>query len=178
MYNLMYPIGKFEVPDQITKEQIKEWIWTIEEYPTVILGKTKPLGDVEWKWQYRPNGWSITQVLHHLADSHMNSLMRFKLALTEDYPIIKPYHEGLWANLYDYDPMLNHVAFNLLESIHSKWFSILKQMDYEDFFNHGFYHPESKKNFNLAEALGLYDWHCRHHREHISQAISFEGRFW
>ncbi len=174
----MYPIGKFEMPDELTNDHIKDWKWKIEEFPTIILGKIKNLTESEWKYRYRPNGWNITQVLHHLVDSHMNALNRFKLALTEDHPKIKPYHEGLFANLPDYDPSINHLAFNMLEGIHAKWYKILSNMREEDFISKGYYHPENKKLYSLGEALGLYDWHCRHHREHISQAMSFEGRFW
>lgn len=177
MYNLMYPIGKYESPDVITKDHLKDWIWTIEEFPTVIWGKIKGLDKQQLSWAYRPNGWNITQVLHHLSDSHMNALIRFKLAMTEITPTIKPYHEGIWAELSDYDPKLNHVAFNLLEGVHSKWYTLLKSIPDEDFFTKGYYHPELKKSFSLAEALGLYDWHCRHHREHISQALVYEGVF-
>lgn len=178
LYNLMYPIGKYEVPVEITKDHLKDWKWMIEEFPTVIYGKLKGLTEVELKWAYRPNGWNIAQVVHHLSDSHMNALIRFKLALTEDMPTIKPYHEGLWANLSDYRTDNVHSAFNLLESIHGKWYSILKHMTEEEFHNKGYYHPELKQHFSLGAALGLYDWHCRHHREHISQALSYEGRFW
>lgn len=177
IYNLMYPIGKFEVPAVISKDHINEWKWTIEEFPTVIHGKIKNLTEAELKYRYRPNGWNITQVLHHLVDSHMNSLIRFKLAMTEDHPQIKPYHEGLWAKLPDYDPKLNMIAFNMLEGIHAKWYTLLSSLTEEDYTNKGFFHPETKELFSLGEALGMYDWHCRHHREHISQAISFEGRF-
>lgn len=173
----MYPIGKYEIPDTITKDHLKDWMWTIEEFPTVVLGKIKELGAKELKWKYRPHGWSITQVLHHVADSHMNAMIRFKLAKTEDLPQIKPYHEGLWAELPDYDASLNHMAFSLLEGVHAKWYKLIQSFTDEDWHDKGYYHPESKKKYSLAEALGLYDWHCRHHREHISQAIVYEGRF-
>ena len=178
LFNLMYPLGKYQAPTEITKDHLNDWMWTIEEFPTVLHGKLKGLTPQELNWVYRPKGWTIAQVVHHLADSHMNALIRFKLSLTEEQPTIKPYHEGLWARLSDYRTDNVHLAFNVLEGVHAKWYDLLKAMEPEDFIEKGYYHPELKDTFSLGKALGLYDWHCRHHREHISQALTYEGRFW
>lgn len=177
MYELMYPVGKFEVPNLISENHCNQWKQTIDECPTLVIDLTKSLDHQTLNWKYRPHGWTIAQVVHHLSDSHMNALIRFKLALTEDTPVIKPYLEGFWANLADYDIALMHYSLNILEAVHVKWVNILNSMDIHDFHKKSYYHPESQKNFTLGEALGLYDWHCKHHIAHIKQALQSEGKF-
>lgn len=99
--NLKYPIGKFQQPDIVEKEQIEDWIKIIDEFPKKLTAEVRDLEISDLQKQYRPDGWTIMQVVNHCADSHMNSMMRFKLALTEDTPTIKPYQENLWAELSD-----------------------------------------------------------------------------
>jgi hypothetical protein len=176
-YNLMYPIGKYESPSFIADSNIKTWINTIEETPTIVLNKVSNLSQKDLALIYRPHGWSIAQVVHHMCDSHANAFIRFKLALTEDTPTIKPYMEGLWADLADYDIKYLHHSLQMLEAIHAKWTILLKSMDIHDFHNKSYFHPESHKNWTLGDALGLYDWHTRHHTRHIQQAIDYQGSF-
>ena len=104
---LKYPIGEFKTPDNITKAHINTWISDIETYPNSIETETKTLTEAELNYNYRPNGWNIRQVVHHCADSHINSITRFKLALTEDAPTIRPYYEDRWATLADYEQNIN-----------------------------------------------------------------------
>lgn len=177
IYNLMYPIGKYEVPSFIGSNHINKWIQTIEETPIILRSLVEPLHTKQLHWQYRPNGWSIHEVVHHMSDSHTNALIRFKLALTEEVPTIKPYKEGLWAELADCKSEYIHHSLLLLEAIHAKFTIILKGMSTTDFHNKSYFHPESHKNFTLGEALGMYDWHCNHHIAHIRQAMEYEGLF-
>jgi hypothetical protein len=173
----MYPIGKFEAPDIIKKEHCDAWMQTIDECPTLVFELTDHLTLAQLEWRYRPNGWSIAQVVHHMTDSHMNAFIRFKLALTEEVPTIKPYHEGAWAEMVDYKSTDIHYSKSILEGLHARWYKVLKSMDIHDFHNRSYYHPESQKNYILGEVLGLYDWHCRHHIAHIKQALASEGNF-
>lgn len=177
MYALMYPIGKFEAPEFIREDHILKWVKTIEETPVILHDLISSLSVKDLGLHYRPNGWSISQVIHHLSDSHSNALIRFKLALTEDTPTIKPYKEGLWVELADSKPEYVHHSKLLIESVHAKWLLLLNHMDIHDYHNKSYFHPESHKNFTLGEVLGLYDWHCRHHLEHIKQALKFKGEF-
>ncbi len=177
MYELMYPIGKFEAPSFIGNHHIQKWIQTIEDTPMILRSLVEPLHAKQLHWHYRPNGWQIHQVVHHMSDSHTNALMRFKLALTEDVPTIKPYHEGLWVELEDCKADMIHHSLLLIEAIHAKFTLVLKGMTTTDFHNKSYFHPESHKNFTLGEALGLYDWHCNHHLAHIRQALEHEDRF-
>jgi hypothetical protein len=177
MYELMYPIGKYEVPSFIGSNHIEKWIDTIEETPTILRSLTESLHNKELSWQYRPHGWNIHQVVHHMSDSHTNALLRFKLALTEEVPTIKPYKEGLWVELADCKSEYLHHSLLLIEAVHAKFTLLLKSMSISDFHTKSYFHPESHKNFTLGEALGLYDWHCQHHTTHIKQALEFQGVF-
>ena len=174
--HLKYPIGKFAKPEKISEPQIKEWIKTIEELPEQLTELTKDLTNEQLHLLYRPNGWSIKQVVHHLADSHMNSLIRFKLALTEDNPTIKPYHEDRWAKLIDgIDNDLSGSLSNI-RGLHFKWVIVLRSLTKEE-LKREFIHPEHGKRFSLEETIGIYAWHSKHHLAHIEQALKFNGKF-
>ena len=177
LYHLMYPVGKFVSPEFVSENEIAQWTQTLEETPEIVREIIESLSPHDLLLQYRPHGWNIAQVVHHMCDSHTNALLRFKLALTEDTPTIKPYKESLWAQLSDYDANYIHYTLVMLEAVHAKLVILLKSMDIHDFHNKSYFHPESHKNFTLGEALGLYDWHCRHHLQHIKQAIAFNGNF-
>ncbi len=176
-YSMMYPIGKYEVPEFITESHINNWKTTIDETPIVIRNLTDGLQNNALNWHYRPHGWTIAQVVHHMCDSHANALIRFKLSLTEDTPTIKPYLEGAWAELGDYDVKYLHYSLMMLEAVHFKFSIILNNISLNDFHKKSYFHPESHKNFTLGEALGLYDWHSRHHTQHIRQAIDYKNNF-
>jgi hypothetical protein len=176
-YNLMYPLGKYEIPVFISDVHINNWKLTIDETPTILRNLIDHLTDSALNWKYRPHGWTIAQVVHHMCDSHTNALIRFKLSLTEDTPTIKPYLEGAWAELPDYQIQYLHHSLTMLESVHAKLLVILNHISIFDFHNKSYFHPESHKNYTLGEALGLYDWHCKHHLQHIRQAIEFKNSF-
>ena len=135
----------------------------------------KDLSPLELDYIYRPGGWTIKQVVHHCADSHMNSLIRFKLALTEDLPTIKPYFEERWAELADYHNPISD-SLIILQGVHNRWVTLLKSLDQEQ-LKRDFIHPEHQKRFTLKETMALYAWHCQHHLAHIEQALEFKNVF-
>lgn len=171
MKNLQYPIGKFERVDKASDEQRAEWIKQIEETPTELRSAVEGLSAEQLDTPYRPGGWTVRQVVHHLPDSHMNSYIRFKLALTEENPIIKPYMEDRWAQLNDYHVTPVEVSLTLLESLHQRWVTLLSSLQ-DTQFSLTFTNPESGA-LSLETALGLYAWHGRHH---IAQITSLRRR--
>ncbi len=174
--NLKYPIGKYTKLNEVSETQILEWIETIESLPQILSDITKDLTVEQLNWAYRPEGWTIKQVVHHCADSHINSLIRFKLTLTEDLPTIKPYFEDRWANLADdNDDDLIHTLI-LLKGLHAKWGILLRSLTKTD-LKREYIHPEYGKRFNLEETIGIYAWHCKHHVAHIKQALEYKGVF-
>lgn len=173
---LKYPIGKFVAPQPIERATVESWITEIASFPGRVEGLTAQLGVTELNWRYRPDGWTIKQVVHHCADSHMNSLMRFKLALTEETPFIRPYQEDKWAELADsLDDNIEH-TLSLIHGLHYRWVLLLKNLDDND-LDKQFVHPQHGKHFTLKETIGLYAWHGNHHLAHIRQALASDGKF-
>jgi uncharacterized damage-inducible protein DinB len=160
-----YPIGKFSFPDSTTPEQRREWIREIADAPARLRAAVAGLSEEQLDTPYRPGGWTVRQVVHHLPDSHMNSYVRLKLALTEDAPIIKPYDEALWANLPD-KHMPIETSLTLLEALHARWVRLLESMTAAD-FSRVFRHPELG-TIRLEQNLALYAWHGKHHVAHIT----------
>lgn len=175
LYNLRYPIGEFVKPSQITKEHLKDWISILQNFPNKIEDIIKDLGENELNYKYRPDGWTIKQVVHHCADSHINSIIRFKLAITEDTPTIRPYFEDRFAKLIDYSEPLETSIF-ILKGVHSKLGVLLKNLS-EDDLKREFIHPEHGKRFSLEETIGIYAWHSNHHFAQIEQALKYKGSF-
>lgn len=173
--SLRYPIGKLHVPKDPSREQISEWIEIIESFPQKVRELTENLSAEELHWKYRPEGWTIRQVVHHCADSHLNSIVRFKLTLTEDVPTIKPYLEDKWVELEDSKAPIS-ISLSLLEGLHARWAILLKSMSEAD-FKKKLFHPEQGRELSLTFMLGLYAWHCRHHLAHIEQALKYKGEF-
>ncbi len=173
---LRYPIGKFYKPDTIDSNQIKTWISNIENFPESVDKLVTNLSIEVLNYPYRPDGWNIKQVVHHCADSHMNAFIRFKLALTEDSPTIRPYFEDRWATLIDGNDNSISDSLILIKSLHAKWTKLLRHLTKED-LKRAYIHPGHGKRFPLEEALGMYAWHCNHHSTHISQALAFKNNF-
>lgn len=171
---LKYPIGVYEKPKVISKEILQLWINTIESFPEKLVSEVANLTNQQLDTPYRPDGWTIRQVVHHCADSHMNSLIRFKLALTEDKPSIKPYFEDRWAALPDSKIMPIEPALKMLSGIHERWCFLLKNLT-EEQFARLFIHPEHSATFRIDENIGLYAWHCMHHLAHITETKKREN---
>ncbi|MGE6257994.1 YfiT family bacillithiol transferase [Heyndrickxia sporothermodurans] len=167
MDNLQFPIGKFTAPTVYTNELRKEWIQILKETPKRLTEAIANLTPEQLNTPYRPNGWTVLQVVHHLADSHMNSFIRFKLALTENEPTIKPYKENLWANLDDSRNVPSDISLQLLEALHKRWVHLLESISEND-YKKMFLHPELNKKISLNETLALYAWHSQHHLAHIT----------
>lgn len=176
MTRLKYPVGKFLKPDVINGVQIAEWISVIEQFPDEVTQLVQNLTTEELNWRYRPEGWTIKQVVHHCCDSHMNSVFRFKLTLTENVPDIRPYYEDRWAELYDSHDNDISDALGLLRSLHGKWTKLLRSLD-ADQLKKQYRHPEHGRLFTLEETIGIYAWHCNHHKAHIKQALQAQGQF-
>ena len=172
---LQYPIGHFNTPETIDESQIQSWISDIEALPEDLRPIVERLSESQLDTPYRPGGWTIRQVVHHLPDSHMNGFIRLKWALTEDRPQIKPYFEDRWANLEDYSSVSVSVSLGLLEALHERWVGLLRSLGPEE-LDRGFIHPESGPT-KLAEHIGAYAWHGRHHLAHIETAVRREGWF-
>lgn len=163
-----YPIGQFEQPETISKDILSKWITTISTFPERLQNEVNHLTDEQLDTPYRPNGWTIRQVIHHCADSHMNSLIRLKLALTEDQPTVKPYFEERWAELADSKSMPIQPAIKMIEGIHERWSILLNSLT-EEQYGRTFIHPEHGKQFRVDENIGVYAWHCNHHLAHITE---------
>jgi len=174
--NLRYPIGVFIAPSRITQRQLEKWISEIEDFPFQISNLTHALTEEQLCWKYRENGWSIRQVVHHCADSHMNSFIRFKLCLTEDLPTIRPYFEDRWAVLEDAVDNQIGPSLELIKALHYKWVLLLRSLS-DSQFDRQFLHPESGRTFSLRETVGNYAWHGNHHLAHIRQALCNQKSF-
>ncbi|MFY0608640.1 MAG: putative metal-dependent hydrolase [Cyclobacteriaceae bacterium] len=174
--HLRYPIGEFLVPDNITAEHIANWISEIATFPQRLKDMLVSITSEQQGWKYRTGSWTITQLVHHCADSHLNSLMRFKLAITEDRPKIKPYDEVAWAELADDLETDLGYALLLLEGLHHKWVVLLNSLAPKD-LERTFAHPEHGTIFTLKETIGSYAWHCNHHLAHIKLALDSQGRY-
>ncbi|MEH7417964.1 bacillithiol transferase BstA [Neobacillus drentensis] len=169
MLDERYPIGKFDFNGEITNEVTSGWIKQIEELPGLLKEAVKGLNKEQLDTPYRAGGWTIQQVVHHLADSHMNAYIRFKLALTEDNPVIKPYEEGKWAELPDSKLSID-ISLELLEALHKRLVSLLLHLGLTD-IKKTFIHPESGE-VSVGRNIGMYAWHGRHHLAHITSLTS------
>jgi hypothetical protein len=165
---MKYPIGKFKMPDIVTSDIIEKFISVIESFPARLKAEVENLTDGQLDTPYRPDGWTIRQVVNHCADSHMNGLARHKLLLTEDKPVIKPYLENRWAELADSKSMPIEPALQILDGVHKRWTVLLKSLSQDD-LKRIYIHPEHGKEFQLEESIALYAWHCSHHLAHITE---------
>lgn len=165
MDDLKYPIGKFIPPTDFSKEALQLDMDTLSTFPDQLAGVIDLLGADRLEQKYRPEGWTARQVIHHVCDSHTHALIRFKWALSEDEPVIKPYREAEYARLYDYN-MPPEISLSMIRAVHQKLLYIMSHMTGEEWLK-GYHHPESKRHFRLYEVAALYAWHCRHHLAHL-----------
>ncbi len=167
--NERYPIGKFEMLKEVNNQQIASWIDEIQRFPQLLRKACQNFNEDQLDTPYRDGGWTARQVVHHVADSHMNSYLRFKWSLTEDEPTIKAYDEKLWAEEKEAKYADIDLSLNLIESLHARLTTVLTNMNEED-FKRGFFHPESNKRWQLDKTLAVYAWHGKHHLGHINIA--------
>lgn len=165
--HLRYPIGRWKKPSAFDKNKIAGQVNIIAAFPAKLKEKTNSFSAQDLEKTYRPGGWTATQVINHCADSHMNAFVRFKLALTEDHPTIKPYAEAKWAELPDAKTFPAAVSIQLLEALHARWTALLQSLD-DAQWNAGFIHPEHGGELKLYETVSLYAWHCEHHFAHLA----------
>jgi hypothetical protein len=170
--DLRYPVGKPERPERLTEQQRRDFIAAIAQAPANLRAAVAGLNDAQLDTPYRPGGWTVRQVAHHLPDSHMNAYIRFKLALTENEPTIKPYEEARWAELADAKAPIEP-SLALLEHLHRRWVPLLESLTPADWARN-FNHPESGLN-SLDKSLAIYSWHGRHHVAHITALRERKG---
>ena len=168
-----YPIGKFERPASVNAGDRSRFIGDIESLPRQIREIVAGLSEQQLDTPYREGGWTVRQVVHHLADSHMNSFVRFKLAVTEAEPTIKPYKEAAWAETADSKSMPLEPSLALLDGLHSRWTALLRSLQ-APHFDRTFLHPE-RGSMSLNANLALYSWHGRHHLAHITALRQRQG---
>lgn len=167
---LKYPIGTYQIPMPITDHHIVEWINVLEELPLTLEAMVNNLTQEQLATPYRPGGWTVRQLVHHIADSHHHSYVRFKWALTEDNPTIKPYLEKEWAALFDSKSAPVFISLQHLGAVHAKLVYLLKGLDKKD-LQRTFMHPDGNTKTTLAENIGRYAWHGSHHLAHIQNLV-------
>jgi len=173
MTDLRYPVGKFTYEGPLSADRKQESISDIEQAPVNLRAAVEGLSKSQFDTPYRPEGWTIRQVVHHVPDSHLNAYVRFKLALTEDEPTIKPYAEDRWAQLADTRTTPIEVSLAMTDSLHTRWVQLLRSLKPED-WKRTFRHPEMGV-MDLEKTLALYSWHSRHHVAHITSLRERNG---
>jgi len=164
--HLRYPVGRFTPPASSEPAIRAAHIETLRQLPERLRAAVAGLTESQLDTPYRDGGWTVRQVVHHIADSHANSVVRFKLALTEDWPTIKPYDEKAWAELPDSKSLPIDGSLVFIDALHARWVALLESMSDADYAR-GFVHPERGRS-DLAKTLAIYEWHCRHHVAHIA----------
>ena len=170
--DLRYPVGRFTPPATITPDERTGAIATLAELPEQLRNTVDGLSSAELSTPYREGGWTVRQVVHHIADSHMNALIRVKLSLTEEWPTVKPYDEAAWAKLHDMSAPVEW-SLELIESMHARWVMLLQSLN-EEQWQRGYKHPESGPT-TVEVATLMYAWHSRHHVAHITHLRSREN---
>lgn len=164
--DLMYPIGRFVPAIKYSPDNLASWISGIRSAPLLFDYSIQNLDEAHLNATYRPGGWNIMQVIHHVADSHMNAYIRLKLALTEQAPSISPYDENLWAELPDVTLVPVNVSVTLLYALHNRWATLLEHLKEEDWVR-TYYHPANKEYMPIWQMTNQYSWHGMHHAEQI-----------
>jgi hypothetical protein len=165
MIDHRYPIGRYE-PKLYTEEQKKEWLNNIRQLPTELEYAIQNLDSAQLQSPYRESGWTIHQLVHHVADSHMNAYIRFKLALTEDDVTVKSYEEQLWAELADVKALPVNISITLLHALHNRLYAAIKDLSFEQ-WHRTFNYPGKPAPVSIWFLLGMYSWHGKHHTAHI-----------
>ena len=163
---LKYPVGRYQKPATYEQQDIKEWMSVLAALPSWMDACIENLDQYQLATAYREGGWTVQQVVHHVADSHMNAYIRLKLALTEENPVIKPYAEQLWAELADNKFVPVNVSVTMLQTIHRRMLAVLEHMQPHE-WERCYFHPEHQRNVPIWEMVAMYAWHSTHHTEHI-----------
>ncbi|MGI8950732.1 MAG: YfiT family bacillithiol transferase [Chitinophagaceae bacterium] len=163
--DIRYPIGKY-ISQPFSNEQKEKWLLDLKFLPSELEAAIQNLDAYQIETPYREGGWTVQQLVHHIADSHINAYVRFKLALTENNSTIKTYDEKLWANLNDINAVPINVSTTLLHALHERWVATIKDLNDND-WQKTIFHPEHKKEISLWFLLGMYAWHGKHHAQHI-----------
>jgi len=164
--DLRYPTGKYQ-PQPFSEKQKENWLNDLKFLPQELELAIQNLDEAQLQTPYREGGWTVQQLVHHIADSHINAYVRFKLGLTENNPSIKPYEEKEWANLNDVNTVPINVSITMLHALHRRWVATLKALSDEQ-WQRTVFHPEQKKEMTLWFLLGMYAWHGKHHVKHIT----------
>lgn len=171
--DLRYPIGQYE-PQPYSPNQKRLWLQDIQFLPGLLENAIENLDEHQLNTPYRDGGWTVKQVVHHVADSHINAYTRFKLGLTEDNPTIKPYEEARWAELRDVESVPVNMSITLLYALHTRWHAAILHLTDEQ-WKRTVFHPEAKKELSLWHLLGSYAWHGKHHVAHITSLRERKG---
>jgi hypothetical protein len=164
--DVRYPTGKYE-PKDFSEKQKQDWLTDIRLLPISLENAVLNLDEAQLHTTYRDGGWTLAQVVHHIADSHMNAYCRFKLGLTEENPTIRTYDEKAWAELNDVKTLPINISLTLLFALHARWFRTIEKITEAD-WNRTVFHPELQKKITLWYLLGMYSWHGKHHLAHIT----------
>lgn len=168
-----YPIGAYD-PQPFSEAQKQEWLADIKFLPNALESALHDLDEAQLGTPYREGGWTVHQLVHHVADSHMQAYVRFKLGLLENNPTIKPYNESDWAQTADVQNLPVNISITLLYALHARWYEFLKSFEGED-WERTIFHPEHQKKMTLWYLLGTYAWHGRHHTAHITKLRQQKG---
>ena len=174
MTDVSYPIRKFEKKDSYTKDEIQMNIASIDMLPDTLSAARAGLNEDQLNTQYREGGWTVRQVIHHLADSHMNAFIRTKLMLTEENPTILPYRQDAWAEMPDSVDADADTSLSLLTMLHHRWVMLLRTLQSEDMVK-TYVHPEYGQSYTTAQVIALYAWHSKHHTAHITTLRYLKG---
>ena len=171
---LQYPIGRFKASDSYPPEDVRTNIQIISALPSKFINLLGGWTEEQYDTHYRPDGWTIRQLIHHVADSHINAYVRFRLALTENNPTIKPYKEDRWAELPDAKTAQVDLSLQLLKNVHLRWVLLMNSMDAADLAR-TYTHPETGRTIRLDGVIALYAWHSEHHYQHAFTLAEREG---
>lgn len=169
-----YPIGQYEARPFSVETKV-EWLADIKFLPVMLENAVANLDEAQLHTPYREGGWTVHQLVHHIADSHINAFCRFRLGLTEDNPVIKPYDENAWVQLYDVEKLPINISITLLYALHARMYEMLKYVTDDEWNNHTVFHPEHKRTMRLWYVLGMYAWHGKHHLAHITTLREQKG---
>jgi hypothetical protein len=173
---LKYPTGEFKMPKKISEKEVESRIKIIASFPSKLKKEVDKLKEDMLEYRHRLGGWTIRQLIHHCADSHINAYIRTKLAYTEKNPTVKPYDESAWANTDDAGEAPVEWSVQLLDGLHKRWVVLLSELNKDD-LQRTYYHPAYKTKVTLTHLICLYAWHCEHHLAHVQQAKKYKNKF-